>query len=86
MYTATQKRLANELYSEPPRLVVRTLLRWMLTDPTYQSRFIRFLGRDLDPATWLGPGLVLGCVARGIGRDIARLFGGSPRALPGPQV
>lgn len=83
MYQATQKRLATELYSEPPRIVIRTLLRWMLTDPAYQARFVAFLGRQLDPAGWLTPRLVLGCVARGIGRDIARMFGARP-ALSGP--
>jgi hypothetical protein len=83
MYQATQKRLATELYSEPPRIVIRTLLRWMLTDPAYQARFVGFLGRQLDPAGWLTPRLVLGCVARGIGRDIARMFGARP-ALSGP--
>jgi 2-polyprenyl-6-methoxyphenol hydroxylase-like FAD-dependent oxidoreductase len=84
MYAATQKRLADELYSEPPVPVIRTMIRWMLTDRAYQVRFIRFLTRDLDPATWIGPGLVAGAVLRGIGRDLRSLFVKQPKALPGP--
>lgn len=75
MYVATVKRLATELYAEPPVPIIRTLLRWMLNDRSYQSRFLRFLGRDLDPARWMTPGLVAGVVARGIWGDVRRLFG-----------
>ena len=78
MFVATVGRLANELYTSPPVPVIRTLLRWMLRDPVYQSRFIRFLGRDLDPATWLGPGVVLGSILRGIWGDLRGLFGRAP--------
>lgn len=70
MFQATVKRLQNELYSEPPELVMRTAMRWMLQDSQYQLAFMRFLGREVDPAQWLGPGLVLGAFARGIWRDL----------------
>ena len=36
MFRATMKRLERELYEEPPVLVIRTLIRWMMTDPVYQ--------------------------------------------------
>jgi 2-polyprenyl-6-methoxyphenol hydroxylase-like FAD-dependent oxidoreductase len=85
MYLATVKRLAEELYSEPPVPVIRTLIRWLLTDPVYQERFILFLARGLDPARWAPPSLVLGCVVRGIGRDVAGLFRRAPAALPVPE-
>lgn len=75
MFRATMKRLANELYDEPPELVLRTLIRWMLTDPGYQDRFLRFLSRDIDPTTWLTPGVVLGAVARGVSRDLKSAVG-----------
>lgn len=87
MFLATCKRLETELYAEPPVAVIRTLLRWMLQDPGYQDRFIRFLGRELDPATWLSPRVVVGAVLRGIGRDLARPFQAStPTALPPSAV
>lgn len=75
MFLATCERLANELYSEPPAPVIRTMLRWMLQDPVYQDRFMRFLGREIDPARWLPPSLMLGAMARGLWGDLRGLFG-----------
>jgi 2-polyprenyl-6-methoxyphenol hydroxylase-like FAD-dependent oxidoreductase len=70
MYLATCKRLADELYSEPPAFVIRTLIRWMLTEPEYQERFIRFLGRDIPPESWLTSGVMARAVFRGLRRDV----------------
>lgn len=66
-YDATLARLRRELYGEPPTLVIRTLIRWMLTDPLYHRAYMRYLCRDLDPRDWR-PGLP-GIVWRGLGRD-----------------
>ena len=74
MFAATLDRLKRELYEEPPTLVIQTLIRWMLTDPEYQSRFIRFLGRDIPPETWLTAALMRACVARGMARDVRSLW------------
>ena len=74
MFEATLDRLKRELYEDPPTIVIRTLIRWMLTDPQYQARFIRFLGRDIPPETWLTPALMRGCVVRGMGRDVRSLW------------
>ena len=74
MFLATMGRLKRELYEEPPPLVIRTLIRWMLTDPEYQERFMRFLGRDLAPDAWMTPALMRACVARGMMRDVRRLW------------
>ena len=77
MFKATLGRLQRELYSEPPALIIRTLIRWMMSDPTYQERYMRYIFRDLDPSDWM-PSLP-GVIWRGIGRD---LRGGGPAALP----
>jgi 2-polyprenyl-6-methoxyphenol hydroxylase-like FAD-dependent oxidoreductase len=74
MFVATTNRLKTELYSEPPVPVIKTLLRWMLTDPVYQDRFLRLLCRDISPAGWLSPSLMAGSALRGMGRDLRRLF------------
>jgi 2-polyprenyl-6-methoxyphenol hydroxylase-like FAD-dependent oxidoreductase len=71
MFLATVKRLENELYAAPPDLVVRTLLRRMLTDPGYQVRCLRFLGRDLAPDVWLTPRVAAGAMWRGVRRQLA---------------
>lgn len=70
MFLATVKRLANELYSEPPVPIIRTLMRWMLQDRAYQVRFMQFLGREIDPTSWMTPGLALGAFGRGLWRDL----------------
>ncbi len=74
MFLATMDRLKRELYEEPPTILIKTLVRWMLTDPEYQSRFIRFLGRDISPETWMTPALMRACAARGVIRDLRELW------------
>lgn len=76
MFLATMARLQTELYSEPPEIVIRTLIRWMMTDPEYQERFLRYLCREIDPNGWRSGGLVARTVLRGAMRDIRRLFQG----------
>lgn len=74
MFLTTVKRLDRELYDEPSAIVARTLLRWLMTDPEYQSRFMRLLSRDIDPEIWLPSSVVRGAVLRGIARDARALF------------
>jgi flavin-dependent dehydrogenase len=73
MFVATMDRLKKELYDEPPELVIRTLVRWLLTDPEYQRRFILFLSRAIPPEGWLPPSLVGAAAARGALRDLRGL-------------
>jgi flavin-dependent dehydrogenase len=70
MFEATMKRLSRELYEEPPTLLVKTLLRWMMQDPEYHERFFFFLSRAIPPENWLSPGLIARCALRGVRRDL----------------
>ncbi len=85
MFEATLERLKMELYGPTPNLPIRTLLRWWLQDPAYGERLIRFLSRDptVDPTNWRPPGFLIAAALRGLGRDIAGMFG--RKALPGPK-
>lgn len=74
MFRATTQRLHDELYTEPPALIVRTLLRWCLQDPAYQRRFLGFLCREVDPDGWMPASVMAGAAARGVGRDVAGWF------------
>jgi 2-polyprenyl-6-methoxyphenol hydroxylase-like FAD-dependent oxidoreductase len=74
MFLATLDRLKRELYEEPPTIMIRTLMRWMLTDPEYQERFTRLLGRDIPPETWMTPAIMRACAARGVVRDLRSLW------------
>lgn len=75
MFMATVQRLRRELYEEPPELVKRTLMRWMLNDVEYQRRFISYLCRTLPPDRWVTPGVMGRAIARGMLGDLRRVFG-----------
>jgi 2-polyprenyl-6-methoxyphenol hydroxylase-like FAD-dependent oxidoreductase len=74
MFMATMARLQRELYQEPPPVVMKTLMRWMLEDPEYQRRFLSFLCRSMPPDRWLTPGVMGRAVARGVLGDLRRLW------------
>lgn len=73
MFEQTVNRLRRELYEEPPLLIIKTYLRWMLTDPEYHHRFLLYLSRALPGDRLMTPGLVLGVILRGLGRDLNEL-------------
>jgi 2-polyprenyl-6-methoxyphenol hydroxylase-like FAD-dependent oxidoreductase len=73
MYQSTMKRLARDLYSDPPPLLIRTLIRWTLQDPEYQRRFLLFLTRCIAPSEFRTPSLMVGAIARGASKDLLRL-------------
>jgi 2-polyprenyl-6-methoxyphenol hydroxylase-like FAD-dependent oxidoreductase len=74
MMLATVKRVKQELYDEPPALILRTLIRWLMTDPEYQRRFMLFLTREEPPETWPPASLVRGAALRGMARDLRGVF------------
>jgi 2-polyprenyl-6-methoxyphenol hydroxylase-like FAD-dependent oxidoreductase len=76
MYLATCQRLRDELYTEPPVPVIRTMIRWFLSDPEYQKRFLQFLGREIEPVGWMPKSVMAGAIGRGILRDLTGAFGG----------
>lgn len=75
MFVATTTRLERELYQEPPMPVIRTLIRWTLTDAAYQETFLRVLCRDIPPGSLFSRRLMGGVVARGVLRDLQSLAG-----------
>ncbi|MFN8373382.1 MAG: NAD(P)/FAD-dependent oxidoreductase [Anaerolineae bacterium] len=50
MFNVTVSRVQREVHTFPPVPVIKTLIRWMLTDPGYQSKFLRTLARVENPA------------------------------------
>jgi 2-polyprenyl-6-methoxyphenol hydroxylase-like FAD-dependent oxidoreductase len=69
MLKQTVTRLRQELYTNPPPFVVNTLMRWVLTDPAYQMKFLLYLSRAIEPNTFtFGPSL--GPILRGLWRDV----------------
>src|SRR5262249_6839107 len=78
MFVATTGRLKRELYEEPPEVVMRTLMRWTLSDPLYQETFLRVLGRGCPPEEMTAGRLMGGAMLRGIARDIRTVLGRRP--------
>lgn len=70
MYLETVGRLRRELYDEPPAFVIKTLIRWMMTDRQYQVRFMNYLGRTIPATGWASKRLLAGAVLRGMWRDV----------------
>jgi 2-polyprenyl-6-methoxyphenol hydroxylase-like FAD-dependent oxidoreductase len=82
MFLATMDRLKRELYEEPPEIVLKTVLRWLLTDEVYKRRFMLYLSRAIPPRTWLTPAVMRGAIARGALGDLRRLLRPSRAAAP----
>lgn len=80
MFEATMERLERELYSEPPRWLIHTLIRWSLQDPVYQRRFLLVLTRTISPTRWRTPKLLAGVIARGVLRDVRGMLGWKEQA------
>jgi 2-polyprenyl-6-methoxyphenol hydroxylase-like FAD-dependent oxidoreductase len=70
MFVVTTKRLERELYTEPPMPVIRSVMRWMMTDPEYADIFVRVQARDCPPELLLSKTLAMSAIARGLRRDV----------------
>lgn len=70
LFLATTDRLREELYGEPPVPVIRTPRPLVLHGSGVPGAVRPHLCRDLDPATWRPPGLLLRAALRGAWRDL----------------
>ena len=50
--------------------ILRTAIRWTMTDPIWQTRFMQLLTRTIDPAHWAPPSVAVGALVRGLKRDL----------------
>ncbi len=66
MFQSTTQRLARELYSEPPRKVIDTAMRWMMTDPEWRHTFMAYLCRAVPPQSLTARSLMAGATLRGM--------------------
>ncbi len=74
MFKQTTKAVRSGLYQDIPKVVLRTAMRWLMQDPTYRRQSVRFIAREISPASWLTAGLVFGALGRGIKKDLEQIY------------
>ena len=74
MFMETQGRLKREVHDKPLQFIVKTVLRWVMNDPIYHEKFVGYATRRYPAKGWASPGLMIGAIVRGIGRDIKKLL------------
>jgi 2-polyprenyl-6-methoxyphenol hydroxylase-like FAD-dependent oxidoreductase len=72
MFTQTVNRIKQEVFTPVPPLIVKTVLRWAMTDLHYQKQFLKYLARAIDPREYPKPNA--GVILRGIWRDLRGVF------------
>ncbi|MBK8137927.1 MAG: NAD(P)/FAD-dependent oxidoreductase [Chloroflexi bacterium] len=72
MMLQTVKRVKNEMFTDPPAFIIKTLVRWMLSSREYQRDFMRLLTRVSDPAHWQTPGVMRRAIWNGLMNDLFR--------------
>lgn len=70
MFLQTVERIKQEIYSEPPPFIIKTIIRWTMSDPEYQAGFLRYIHRAIDPADRPTPHPKF--FLRGLRRDLLR--------------
>jgi flavin-dependent dehydrogenase len=68
MFNMTTSRVQREMHSFPPKPIINTIIKWMLTDPGYQKTLLRALARVGDPSE-VPTSPNLGMIWRGIRRS-----------------
>jgi flavin-dependent dehydrogenase len=84
MFDATMDRLRREIYTVPPPAVARTLMRWLTTHPDYGRRFTALVTRQLDPAAFMPPPVLLRIAAKGAILRLRRKLAGHDPSDPRP--
>jgi len=75
MFLQTVGRVKQQMHTEAPEFLLKTYLRWMMNDPDYQSQFMRYISRAIDPADFkTEPSISPGILFRGIARDLRQYF------------
>lgn len=84
MFDATMSRVRREIYTAPPPAAARTVMRWAITHPDYGRRLARMVTRQLDPATFFTPAMLLSLASRGALLHLRRRLAGDASTDPLP--
>ncbi len=76
MFQQTTGRVRQEVHTPAPEFLLKTYVRWMFNDPTYQTQFLQYLSRAVPPESFdTTPSISPGIVMRGLSDDIRSWFG-----------
>jgi 2-polyprenyl-6-methoxyphenol hydroxylase-like FAD-dependent oxidoreductase len=87
VFLSTVARVKREVHTKPPKFILNTLVRWLLSDPTYQATFLRYIARAVGPSDV--PSMPTGrMILRGLLNDLRSRKPATPKpqspvALPG---
>lgn len=70
MMLQTVNRVKNEIFTNPPPFIIKTLIRWLLNSPEYQHEFMRRLVRIPTRSKRETIGVIGNAVGRGIVNDL----------------
>ncbi|MBK8262526.1 MAG: FAD-dependent monooxygenase [Nannocystis sp.] len=84
MFDSTMGRLAREIYQVPPPMAAKTVMRWMLTHPDYGRRYSALVTRQIEPARFLAPPVMLTMIAKGAAQRLGRRLRGVDPSDPLP--
>jgi 2-polyprenyl-6-methoxyphenol hydroxylase-like FAD-dependent oxidoreductase len=75
MFLQTVGRVKQEVFTEAPEFLIKTYIRWLLNNPTYQAQFLRYIARAIDPTEFqTEPSISPQVVLKGLAGDIRKRF------------
>ncbi|MEQ8672533.1 MAG: NAD(P)/FAD-dependent oxidoreductase [Aggregatilineales bacterium] len=78
MFMKTVGRVKQEIFSNAPQILIKTYIRWMLNSPDYQTQFMRYLSRAINPTDFnTEPSISPKIVLNGLAGDIRKYFNAS---------
>ena len=73
MFKQTAARVKQTLGMQPPPFVIKTFLRYLISDPDYQRDYLRYLSRAIHPADYkVRPADILKILGQGIAADLGQ--------------
>lgn len=75
MFLQTVGRVKQQVFTEAPEFLIKTYLRWMFNDANYQTQFLRYLARAINPTDFqTEPSISPKIVIEGLAGDIRKRF------------
>src|SRR5690606_21944520 len=75
MFMQTIGRVKQEVHTEAPEFLLKTYVRWMLNNADYQTQFLRYISRAIDPGEFkTEPSISPKILLSGLSADIRKRF------------